>query len=567
MSLLNRRWTIHKMDPSLSQEISSRFRISPVSAQVLINRGQKTDDQISEFLNPRLAALKDPFDIPGMREAVDRVIKAKENGEKVLVYGDYDVDGVTATSITVLALKKIGISSDYYIPHRYDEGYGLNKEAIKKISGQGVKLIITVDCGVSNFSEIDEAGKLGVDVIVTDHHNVQNGLPKAVAVVNPKRLEEPHSSRFLSGAGVAFKFVWALFRAMGISESSYIKEFLDLAAMGTVADVVPLVGENRTITVNGMKVLNEKKRVGVRQLIEKAGISGRLTTSNVSFMLAPRLNAPGRLEKAELSIRLILENDPRKAQELAEEVNKINTERQQIGNLIGEEAFAKLENADEKKLIVLSGKNWHPGVIGIVASKIAERFYRPAILISEEGGFCRGSARSIENFDIYSLLLSCRDLFSDFGGHKDAAGFEMPSENIPLLEERLNKEIEGILAVDNLVPSTTLDMVVNSDSINIDLARELEKLEPFGSGNPAPVLMCKSMKVSSLKRVGYDGNHLKMKLSDGRSLFDSIGFGMGSLADSINMSSQYDIAFNLFINEWDGFEIPQMELVDMRRVQ
>jgi len=566
MSILQRQWQFFKTDDALTQEIAKEFSISRTVSQVLVNRGLKNKDEISDFLNPRLSTLKDPFEIPGMPAAVQRVIKAKDKREKVLVFGDYDVDGVTGTSIIVLALKKIGFDPLYYIPHRYDEGYGMNKKAVKSFKDKGVNLIITVDCGISNYKEIEAASALGIEVIVTDHHNIPQVLPNAAAVVNPKLLPEGHASRQLSGAGVAFKFVWALFRKAGFSDSETVKEFLDLAALGTVADVVPLTGENRTITVSGMKVLNEQKRVGVKHLVDSTGISGKLTTHSISFALAPRLNAPGRLHHAELSMKLLMEKDHQKAQDLAGQINRINAERRQIGTLIGDEVFSRMENADEKKLILLAGKNWHPGVIGIVASRISERFNRPTILISEEGDLCRGSVRSIEDFDVYKLLLSCKDLFIDFGGHKDAAGFEMLTKNLSALEERLCKNIDGCLAIDNLVPKTKIDAEIPTSCISSDLAIELEKLEPYGSGNPAPVLMSKRLKVVKSKRVGQSGSHLKLKLTDGKSVFDSIAFDMGPLSGEIEGSKEYDVAYNLSINEWDGFEFPQMEIVDMRRV-
>ncbi|MCX5749363.1 MAG: single-stranded-DNA-specific exonuclease RecJ [Candidatus Saganbacteria bacterium] len=565
MSIPQRQWHFYESDDLLTQDISKEFNISSTVSRAIINRGLKKKEDINDFLNPRLSSLKDPFEIPGMAKAVQRVLLARERKEKVLVFGDYDVDGVTGTSIIVIALKRLGFDPLYYIPHRYDEGYGMNIEAVNEFKKQGVNLIVTVDCGISNFKEIKTANELGMEVIVTDHHNIPLELPQAHAIVNPKQMPEGHPSRNLSGAGVAFKFIWAVYRKAGISDTVSVKEFLDLAALGTVADVVPLLGENRTIAVTGMKILNEKKRVGVKHLVDTAGISGRVTARNISFMLAPRLNAPGRLHHAELSMKLLLEDNPQKAQALAGEINRVNVERQQIGALIGEEIFSRMEDADEKKLILLAGKNWHPGVIGIVASRISERFNRPTILISEEGEFCRGSVRSIEGFDVYDLLLSCKDLFLDFGGHKDAAGFEMLSKDIPELEERLRKKMDGCIAIENLVPRTKIDAVIPSKDITSVLATELEQLEPYGSGNPAPVLLAKGLKIVNCKRVGQSGNHLKIKLSDGGSVFDSIGFDMGELAGELEISKEYDIAFNLSLNEWDGFEFPQMEIVDMRR--
>lgn len=567
MSLLKRRWSLHKRDDRLAADIASKFRISKPTAQILINRGISLNEDIERFLAPKLSFLRDPFEIPDMHKAVERTLSAVRNKEKVFVWGDYDADGVTGSSIVVLGLRKTGIEAGCYIPHRYDEGYGLNVEGLKKIASLGATLLITVDCGISNLKEIEFARTLGIDVIVTDHHNIPEVLPPAVACVNPKRMESDHPSKNLAGAGVAFKFVWALLRSAGFKESSEIKEFLDLVALGTIADVVPLTGENRILAVSGISLLNEKRRAGVKHLFSSAKLSGDITARNISFMLAPRLNAPGRLKHAELSLNLLLEDDPQKAKSIADEINLVNSQRQQIGALIGEDVFSRITDPENTKLIVLSGKNWHPGVIGIVASRISEKYNRPSILISDSGKVCRGSARSIEGFDVYKLLLSCKDIFSDFGGHKDAAGFEMLSGSIEELKSRLAREIEGSFTYDELVPKTRIDVEAEPEELSCGLAREIERLAPFGQGNPSPVFLSKNMKVDSCKKVGAKGSHIKLKLSRGGAVIDAIGFGLGALADEMPRNSAVDIAFNLSVNEWDGFVIPQAQLVDIRRAQ
>ncbi len=567
MSLLKRRWSLHKRDDRLAADIASKFRISKPTAQILINRGISLNEDIERFLAPKLSFLRDPFEIPDMHKAVERTLSAVRNKEKVFVWGDYDADGVTGSSIVVLGLRKTGIEAGCYIPHRYDEGYGLNVEGLKKIASLGATLLITVDCGISNLKEIEFARTLGIDVIVTDHHNIPEVLPPAVACVNPKRMESDHPSKNLAGAGVAFKFVWALLRSAGFKESSEIKEFLDLVALGTIADVVPLTGENRILAVSGISLLNEKRRAGVKHLFSSAKLSGDITARNISFMLAPRLNAPGRLKHAELSLNLLLEDDPQKAKSIADEINLVNSQRQQIGALIGEDVFSRITDPENTKLIVLSGKNWHPGVIGIVASRISEKYNRPSILISDSGKVCRGSARSIEGFDVYKLLLSCKDIFSDFGGHKDAAGFEMLSGSIEELKSRLAREIEGSFTYDELVPKTRIDVEAEPEELSCGLAREIERLAPFGQGNPSPVFLSKNMKVDSCKKVGAKGSHIKLKLSRGGAVIDAIGFGLGALADEMPRNLAVDIAFNLSVNEWDGFVIPQAQLVDIRRAQ
>ena len=565
MSLLNRRWFQYPQDEKLSGEIANEFNISKVTSQVLINRGIKTGEEASSFISPRLSGLKDPFEIPNMKKAAGRVLLAKERGEKVTVYGDFDVDGVTATAIVVLALRKLGIETSYYIPHRYGEGYGMHEGAVSKIAADGTKLILTVDCGITNAKEIETAASLGMDVIVTDHHNIPKKLPGAFAVVDPKMIEGPHSSKNLAGAGVAFKFVWAVFKEAGIKDTALIKEYLDLAALGTVADVVPLTEENRVITVAGMKVINENKRVGINQLISASGLKGSINSHKISFMLAPRLNSPGRLEHAGLSLELLLENDTSKASDIAARINKVNSQRQEIGSLIGEEALSAVKDYENKKILVLSSKGWHPGVIGIVASKICQKFNRPAILIGIHDDKCRGSARSIEGCDVYSLLASCSDLFTDFGGHKDAAGFEMKAENIDKLKERLSKEVDSQISIDTLAAKTRIDCELDSKDICLTLAKEMANLEPFGQGNPHPVLMSKGLKVVSKKAVGASKKHLKLKLTDGKLLFESIGFGIGDLWEKIGLNSSFDFAYSLKINDWSGFDEPELELIDIRR--
>ena len=385
----------------------------PLLHSILRNRGVA---DIEAFLNPKLSNLRDPFEIPDIQKAAQRALLAKERGEKVLVYGDYDVDGVTGTAILVHALRFLGIDATYYVPHRYGEGYSLSLDSVRKIAGSGVKLVVTVDCGIASAVEIEEANALGMEVIVTDHHNLPHALPKAFAVVNPKQIQGEHPSKYLSGAGVAFKFAWALLRTAGLKDSIFLTSLLDLASLGTVSDVVPLTEENRILAVGGLNLINERKRLGIKHLAEAASLYGKISVNNIYFGLAPRLNAAGRLEHASKSVDLLLSDDPVRARELAEELSRINTRRQGLGSSIKEEIFSQLSDAfvSENRLILLSGKNWHPGVIGIVASQVVDAFNRPTVLIGINDGAGRGSARSIDGLNIYEILDSCHDLFLDF---------------------------------------------------------------------------------------------------------------------------------------------------------
>jgi single-stranded-DNA-specific exonuclease len=562
MSLTGKRWQIFPEEKEAAQKLADSSRISTVLAQVLINRGLFNTAEIDSFITPKLNDLSNPYDIPDMEKAAQRVLLAKTNSEKVAVYGDYDVDGVTGTSILLLTLKDMGIDSIYYIPHRYHEGYGLNNEAIKKLSNDGVKLIVTVDCGISNTKEVEFAKTLGIDVVITDHHTPPQILPKAFAIVNPKLIEGAHRARDLSGAGVAFKFAWGLYRTAGISDSSYLMELLDLVGLGTIADIVPLLDENRILAIYGLKALNNCKRIGLKCLMESVGIKKRITASTASYSLIPRLNSAGRLEHASLSVELLIAQDELKAKTLALELSRLNTKRQSIGIQIKEEVFSQIDGSSTKS-IILSGNSWNPGVIGIVASQIVDRYYRPAVLIGINEGIGRGSARSIDGLNIYEILKECSGLFTDFGGHKKAAGFEVREENIKQAMDKLRELIDEELSSEDLVQNLEIESVLDPKEVTMGLASELELLDPHGEENPAPIFATYGLKLIDIRRVG-DGSHLKTKWTDGDITLGSIGFSLGELAPKLKLGDIYDLAYNLEVNEFNGYENAQLNLVDVR---
>jgi len=562
MSLTGKRWLVSRQQKEAAQEISKASKISATLAQVLINRGLSNIPEIDAFITPKLNFLSNPYEIPDMEKAAQRVLLAKNKGERVAVYGDYDVDGVTGTAILLLTLKDLGIDATYYIPHRYSEGYGMNNNAVKKLFDEGVRLIVTVDCGISNLLEIEYANSLGMEVIVTDHHNPPSTLPKAYAIVNPKLIDGGHRARELSGAGVAFKFAWGLYRSAGIKDSSNLMDLFDLAGLGTIADIVPLLDENRILAVYGLKSLNDCKRPGLKSLIEAAGIKKRIVASSVNFAIAPRLNSAGRLEHASLSVELLTTKDELKAKQLALELNRLNTKRQSIGSQIKEEVFAKIGDSPERS-IVMCGQSWNPGVIGIVASQVVDRYYRPAVLIGVNEGIGRGSARSIDGINIYGALNECRDLFSDFGGHKKAAGFEVVEANIPELIRRLKEVIEGLISDEDLMPTLEIEALIEPKEITMGLASELELLDPHGEENPPPVFATYGLKLIDMRRVG-DGSHLKTRFTDGKVTLDSIGFSFGDLASKLKLGENYDLAYNLEVNEFNGYESAQLNLVDIR---
>jgi len=564
-----KKWFLYPERVEEASKLSAALNLPLFLSKILLNRGIADAEAAEKFLNPKLSYLRDPNEIPNILIAAKRVLLAKERGEKIMVYGDYDVDGVTGTAILVETLKFMGLEVSYYIPHRYGEGYSLSLESVKKIAESGVKLIITVDCGIASTLEIEEANALGMEVIVTDHHHLPRELPRAFAIVNPKMITGEHPSKYLSGAGVAFKFAWALLRAAGIKDSVFLTSLLDLASLGTVSDVVPLTGENRILAVSGLNLINERKRLGIKCLAEVASLNGKILINHIYFGLAPRINAAGRLEHASKSVELLLADNSITARQLADELNRINLRRQDIGTLIKEEVFSQINDTlvAENKLLLLAGENWHPGVIGIVASQVVDAFSRPTVLIGVNNGVGRGSARSVDGFNIFEILNTCHDLFLDFGGHEGAAGFEITSENIPELRRRLNFEADQKIDYNDLIPQLKIDAEIQPEQINLGLIEELERLAPFGEGNPEPVFMIRDLSLSEYKQVGSRGKHLKAWFSRGAAKLETIGFGLGSRVEKLDYGRTYDIAFNLSSNEYNGFESAQLSLVDVREAK
>ncbi|OGC24918.1 single-stranded-DNA-specific exonuclease RecJ [candidate division WOR-1 bacterium RIFOXYB2_FULL_42_35] len=562
---MDKIWQLVKPVPVLAEKLSQSLSVSLIIAQVLLNRGVKTLPEAEVFLKPTLKNLRNPFEIPNIVKAAERVLLAKEKGEKVLIYGDYDVDGVTGTTILVQTLRHLGIEVAYYIPDRYGEGYSLSIEAVKKIADSGVKLIVTVDCGIASVKEVDEANRLGLEVVVTDHHNIPQQLPNAYALVNPKLIPNEQPSKYLSGSGVAFKFAWALLKVAKLKDVEFLTSLLDLAALGTFSDVVPLNEENRVIAVGGLKLINERKRLGIKALAEASSLKDQITENQIYFGLAPRINAAGRIEHASKSVELFLSEDADEVQALAAELNKINTRRQGIGKDIREEVFERLKDQPAgAKVVVLEGEGWHPGVIGIVASRVVDQLGCPAVLIGINDGVGRGSARSIGGVNIYALLDSCRDLFLDFGGHEGAAGFEVAVDKIPELKKRLQEKAAELISDEDLKARLLIDAELEAKVITMSLAKELSVLGPYGEGNRVPIFVTKGMKIESMRAVGADGRHLKAKFAKEGNSFDSIGFGLGEKAAELNYNNMYDIAYRLETNLWNGFESVQLSLVDIK---
>lgn len=541
-------------------------------AQILINRDIKTSGEIDCFLNPSISQLSDPFELAGIKTAVDRIETASKNGEKVLVHGDYDADGLTATAILLKALKQTGIDVCHFIPNRMEHGYGFTAASAKKAKQMGAGLLITVDCGITSFEAASLCKTMGIDVIITDHHEpvslAMKGsegedfrLPDALAVINPKTCSLLSPVSNLSGAGVAFKLAHAL--AMVRNSESSVYDFLDLAALGTMADVVPLTGENRIIVKEGLKVIENGARPGLQALQRFAGIEGKgLKTGLLLFTIIPRINAAGRISDSNNVLNLLLTDSEDEANDLSSWLDRLNSERQQIEEEVYQEAVSMLKSRDVRQVIVLSSEGWHKGVIGIVASRITEKFYRPAFILSVEGTVARGSARSIPSFDIYNALTGCKEFLKGFGGHKQAAGLELDAGNIASFEDCINRIAYETLSEKDYIPSLEIDADMEFSDISFDLIKELELLEPFGFGNPEPLFGSKGLDVLYPRIL--KNNHLKMKLRQKNRAIDAIGFNMATSFDKLAAATTVDAVFSPHVNEWEGVRSLQLNLKALR---
>ena len=568
-----KRWIVA---PPAAPDVLDRFKgLNPLLAQVLINRGIDDPADVRAFLTDR-SHTNDPFDLVDMRKAVARIRQAIKRREPIVVYGDFDADGVTSTALMVEALRRFNARVQPYIPHRIDEGYGLNSDVLKRMAKAGIRLVITVDCGIRSVQEVRDARDAGLDVIVTDHHSLGPELPEAVAVVNPKRDGYPEP--MLAGVGVAFKVVQALIMAerhnaprRERSQSAWpghieIADFFDLVAIGTVADLMPLGHlENRVLVRRGLDVLNQARRPGVRALLEVAGVKpGEVSASTIGFALGPRINAAGRLDSAMLAFELLTAADEATAATLAERLQQLNTLRQQKTRDAQELVREQLGDIADPPLIMARHTAFEPGIVGLVAGRLVEEYFRPVVVMEDGDEESRASCRSIPEFDITAALDECADLLVRHGGHALAAGFTVHRDNIPMLQERLTEIARARLDGKTLLPTLEIDVEVGIDDLSESLVREFEVLEPCGNGNETPTLMTRACRIAHRQTVGNDRRHLKLKLArngSGQTL-DAIGFGLGERADSL--PDAVDIAFQLEINEWNGYRNLQANLRDIR---
>lgn len=560
---MNKKWEFYNSDENKVKEISEKFNISELLATVLLNRKIVNDEDVKLFLNPTRNDFHDPYLMPDMKKAVDRIIEAINKKEKTIIYGDYDVDGITSITVLSKFLKDRNLEVGSYIPNRLEEGYGLNKNAIKKIADEGYKLIITVDCGISGTEEIDYAYSLGMEVIITDHHEPLDVLPKALAVIDCKRKDNKYPFNSLAGVGVAFKLIQAIGIKLGLEEKEYLK-FLDIVCIGTISDIVPLIDENRVIAKLGLKLVENTRSPGVKALLNAAAYK-EVTSNTVSFGIAPRINACGRMGHERDALDLFLTENIVEANRITEKLNEYNRQRQDIEKRIFDEAISKInkENLIDNNAIVVGSENWHHGVIGIVASKITELYFKPSILICFEGEEGKGSGRSIPGFDLHAALCTTSDYLEKYGGHEMAVGLSLKKNKFENFREEFEK-IAKEAHTEDFVSVIKIDKEINLKDVTLENVKQLKLLEPFGESNKTPIFIYKNLKIDSIRALS-EGKHLKLTLKDGNSIINAIGFNMGNYSNEFLIGDKIDVIGLLEINTFNGIENVQINMKDLRK--
>jgi len=561
------KWNVRSCITEDAKRLSTEIDVSPVVAQVFLNRGYSSIDQIEEFLSPTLSKLPDPFLLGDTKTAAERIADAIYKGEMICVYGDYDIDGSTAVAILAGFFKEINTPFFYYQPERFGEGYGMSIEAVKKIIKQGAELIISVDCGTSSIEAASHCKKEKIDLIVTDHHKLGEVLPNAYAFVNPHRPNESQAFNSLAGVGVAYYLAIALRKILrerkyfsSTKQEPELKDYLDLVAFGTVADVVPILGVNRILVKRGLELINSNPRKGIKALAEVSGLKGKITSDSIGYILAPRLNAAGRMGSASRSVALLLSTDDIEAKDLAQELHEENQKRVSFQNKSWQQVQTIAEmssDLDSKYSLTFSSVGWHQGVIGIIASKAVEKWYKPTAIYSiSDHGIAKGSARSIHGIDIFAVFSEFRDIFEDFGGHDMAAGMSIKTDRIPKFEELFELGVSKYVKSKKMHPTIEVDVEVKPADVNLKMIKEIMGMEPFGSENPYPVFLCRNVKV--VNKTILKDKHLKLKLDNG---IDAIGFNMVDMEKYAD--DKIDIVFKPSINEWNGLKQVQYIILDI----
>lgn len=565
--MLDKKWNNNiNIEKDKTKELSSKLELPFLTSRILINRGYDTIQKASAFINPKIENLYDPNLFIDMKKTINRINDAIDKKENIWIYGDYDVDGITSVSILLNYFNSIDYPVNYYIPNRKKEGYGLSKTGVEHIFNNQGNLIISVDCGITGNEMVDYCNELNMDIVITDHHTCSENLPNAFSILNPKNINDNYPYDMLAGVGIAFKLIQGL---SGENFKKIYSDYIDIVAFGTVADIAPLDGENRIISKLGINQLNNTNNLGMKALIEKSELNDKeISAGIIGFRLAPQINAAGRLGEPELGVKLLTSKDEEEVKEIAETLFNLNEQRKMIEKAI----FIKAQNfieknidLDKEKVIVVYGENWHSGVIGIVASRITEKYLKPAIVLSKEDEFVKGSARSVGNFNIHDALKNTKDFLIGFGGHKMAAGLTLESENVDEFRKGINKYVLENVDSEDLIPIINYEGNIKSDEVVIDTIKNLECLKPFGVGNPKPKFVLDNCSVISSKTVGKDDNHLKLMVSKDNITRDVIGFGLGDLNKNINKSSNVDILVSLDINEFNGIISPQLMLKDLKQ--
>lgn len=568
---MQKKWVVKDDVVEISGELASSLGVHPVTARILRSRGIGTAEEGRLFLSPVLSSMHDPFLLKGMQAAVERVLRAKNSGESICVYGDYDVDGISGTALLVSFLRRVGVICSYFIPNRFDDGYGLNEEALKRIIASGATLIISVDCGITSVAEAAFCNKSEIDLIIIDHHTPGEVIPEASAVVNPLQPGCTYPFKMLAGVGVAFNLLVALRSRMrqegafAAGDEPDLREWLDFVALGTIADVVPLIGQNRLYAFWGLQKLENSRRPGIDALKKVAGVKETVSCGQVGFRLAPRLNAAGRMESAVPGVELLLTASFEESAIIAEELDTANAERQAVERSMLEQAVAMIDGSGTypaRKSIVLACQEWHQGVVGIVASRIIERYYRPTILIAIDAhGGAKGSGRSIPGFHLLDALKACSAHLERFGGHRYAAGVGLKAENIEGFSAAFEAATCNILGDCELIPLLDIDADVCPGDVDLALVKELQRMEPFGAGNPEPTLMMRGVTVVERRIVG-DG-HLKLRVAAQGQVFNAIAFRQAEC----QTDGMLDIAFIPECNEWNNTKTLQLRIKAIRRAE
>ena len=560
---MQKNWNILESNSIVVSKLAKALNVSEIVAHLLVLRGITTFEEAKLFFRPEISHLHDPLLMKNMQKAVDRIQTVISNGEKVLVYGDYDVDGTTSVAMMYSFLKNKVKEIEYYIPCRYDEGYGISLKGIDYAKENNISLIIALDCGIRAVNQVDYANEKGVDFIICDHHNPGKKVPEALAILNPKQIDCNYPYKELSGCGVGFKLIQAFSQQNNIDFSEII-EYLDLLTISIGADIVPMTGENRVFSFYGLKQINSNPRVGLKALMDLSSFTKDLDMSDVVFGIAPRINAAGRIKHASKAVEILVELDYVKAKEFSDAIEENNKTRKELDKAITIEALEMINT--KKKSTVVFSKNWHKGVVGIVASRLIEHHYKPTIVLSENDGILTGSARSVHDFDLYAAISKCAHLCEKFGGHKYAAGLSIKKENIQTFIDAFESEVSNSITADQLIPKVEFDIKIELTDVNEKLFRIIKQFAPFGPKNLSPVFLSSEVIDSGYsKRIGSDKSHLKIIAKTSRGSIQGIGFGMGDYFEIIKHPNLFNICYSVSENEWNGRKNLQLILKDIKK--